>query len=363
MKFLFLSSFAHLALDPAADTVSGGAELQTALLARALAERGHDAVIIGTDHGQPPDRTLQGVRLRTGGAFHTGGLLDTLTALPRIVRVIREERPDFTLILGWTAWLYILHVLKPILGGKLVFICSSDVEVDGRYRQANPVRGALFERGLRGADVRYAMTNHQAALFKKASLSCSLYRNLVSPYASAESVKKDITFLWISRCQPLKRPHLFLDLADAHPGEKSVLIAPPEDPALYAELEARVKTMPQVTLLPGVPYREVQAWYDRAQIFVNTSEFEGYPNSFIQAGQGGAAILSLLVDPDHVLTQLGAGVCAGGDWEQFLREARALLADPVRLTALQAGAARLVHDLHGTEKNVAAFLAALRVDG
>ena len=109
MKFLFLSSYAHLVLDPEAKQTSGGAELQVALLASELAKRGHQVTIIGGDNGQPADRILQGVRLRIGGKFHTGRLLDTLRALPLVLRIAAEEKPDYTLILGWTTWLFFLR--------------------------------------------------------------------------------------------------------------------------------------------------------------------------------------------------------------------------------------------------------------
>jgi hypothetical protein len=52
MNFFFLSSHAHYALDRSATRVSGGAELQVALLAKELAIRGHEAVIVGGDTGQ-----------------------------------------------------------------------------------------------------------------------------------------------------------------------------------------------------------------------------------------------------------------------------------------------------------------------
>src|SRR5437764_1774392 len=100
MKFLFLSSHAHFALDPSATKVSGGAELQIALLAKELARRGHDVVIVGGDSGQSDNQTLQGVRTRVGGKFHTGGLVDTLRAVPVVFRILREEQPDYAGILG-----------------------------------------------------------------------------------------------------------------------------------------------------------------------------------------------------------------------------------------------------------------------
>ena len=217
LKFCFHSSFAHLALDPQETRVSGGAELQVALMARELVRRGHEALLVCGDHGQPDHRILQGVRARLGGAFQTGGLADTLKALPRIFRVIADEKPDFTFIYGWTSWLFFLLWARWRGHTRLGFTCMLDTEVNGEFRRENPVRGALFEQGVRRADVRYAITDYEVECFGKMGLDCTLYRPLIMPRTRALDGKKDIDFLWIARCQPIKRPHIFLDLARTGP--------------------------------------------------------------------------------------------------------------------------------------------------
>jgi glycosyltransferase involved in cell wall biosynthesis len=357
MKFLFLSSYAHLALDPASDKVSGGAELQVALLARELVVQGHEVVIVGADEGQEDGRVLDGVRTRTGGRFHTGGAWDTLRALPKVFGVIREERPDCTAVLGWTAWLgFLLRMRKRT---KLVYICGSDAEVDGSYRRANRLRGAIFERGLRGADQRFAMSEHQRGLMERAGLGCAMYRNLILPRPAPRTTGKAVDFLWVSRCIPLKRPHLFLDLAEQLPAARCAMIVPAEDRALWETVRERAARLANVEFHERVPYREVQHHFDRAEVFVNTSEFEGFPNTFIQAGQGGATVLSLVVDPDGVLADFGAGRCAEGDWETFVEDARELLGDAEARQALQRRCAEFVGEWHDNARNVGAFLAGL----
>ncbi len=357
MKFLFLSSYAHLALDPAAERAAGGAELQVALLARELVSRGHEVVIVGGDEGQA-ERVIEGVRTRIGGRFHTGGAWDTLCALPRVLSIIREERPDYTCLLGWTAWLGFL--LRARRFTKLVYICGSDAEVDGGYRRANRLRGWLFEKGVRGADQRFGMSEHQAGMMREAGMTCGMYRNLVMRRTdSCPQAGKDVDFLWVSRCIALKRPHRFLDLAEALPDARFEMIAPAEDRALFDTVKARAGRLANVEFHERVPYREVQRHFDRAEVFVNTSEFEGFPNTFIQAGQGGATILSLLVDPDELLSVHRAGLCAADDWETFLEDARELVADMEARRALQRRTAAIVADWHDNVRNVDAFLAGL----
>ena len=359
MKFLFHSSFAHLALDPAETRVSGGAELQVALLARELAQRGHDVTLVCGDHGQPDHRILQGVRCRLGGRFQTGGLADTLTALPKSLRVIADERPDFSFIYGWTTWLFFLLWSRRRRHTRIGFTCMLDTEVNGVFRKENPVRGALFEYGIRHADVRYAITDYEVECFGKMGLDCTLYRPLVMPRTTPRCTEKDIDFLWIARCQPIKRPHAFLDLAAALPEARCVMIAPNENAELWAAVEQRAKTLANVEFRERVPYHEVQTFYDRAQVFVNTSTWEGFANSFIQAGQGEAAILSLAVNTDGLLTRFNAGVCADDDPHRFIEAARGLFRDAALRREKQLGAARFVAEWHDNARNVDAFLAGL----
>lgn len=359
MKFAFLSSYAHRVLDPAETRVSGGAELQVALLARELARRGHEVLVIGGEDGQPADRMLDGVRCVSGGRFQTGGLADTLRALPVVFGHLRRFRPDFTAILGWTSWLFFLLAARWLYGTRLLFICGLDTEVNGEFRRANPVRGALFEWGIRLSDGRFAMSELQERLMREAGLTCGFYRNLILPRPAPRTGPKDIDLLWLARCQPIKRPHLFLDLAEALPEARCLMVCVREDVALWETVAQRASTLPNVEFRERVPYHEAQGIYDRAQLFVNTSEWEGFANAFIQAGQGETALLTLAVNSDGVLDKFHAGICVEGSMERLIAAARELLADPGRLHQLQAGAARFVEEWHDNALNTDRFLAGL----
>jgi glycosyltransferase involved in cell wall biosynthesis len=359
MKLAFLSSYAHLALDPAEKRVSGGAELQAALMARELARRGHDALLIGGDDGQNEARVLEGVRARTGGRFHTGNIADTLQALPVVFRILAQERPDYTFIYGWTAWTFFL--LWPRLRGctRTGFVCMLDTEANGVFRREHRLSGTLFEWGMRRADVRFAITEYQRECFREAGLAAGLYRPLIMPRSTPLRGDKDIDLLWIARCRSIKRPHVFLDVAARLPQTRCVMVAPGEDRELFQAVRDRARSLSNVVFHESVPYREVQSLYDRARIFVNTSTWEGFANSFIQAGQGEAAILSLSVDTDGLLERLNAGACAHDDLARLVAEAERLLHDPSALRENQLGAARFVHEWHDNNRNVDAFLAGL----
>ena len=360
MKILFLSSHAHYALDPAATRVSGGAELQVALLARELAVRGNEVVIVGGDTGQPDDRILDGVVNRSGGRFHTGALLDTVLALPRILELLHQYRPEYVAVLGWTAWLYILALIRPLFGFKLVFICGLDTEIDGSFGRTHGWKGRLFEKGVRLADRRFAMSDYQDELFRRKELPHALYRSLVLPRKHTMTAGKTEDLLWIGRCQSIKRPHLFLDLAQRLPHARCTMICSREDIPLWEGVSARAKTMKNITFLERGPYHGIQDYYDRSRLLVSTSEAEGVPNVMIQAAQGGAGIMSLEMDPDGMIARFGAGYCARGDFERLVDEISRLLSDSDACAAVGAGAARILTEWLSNERNTNAFLEGLK---
>jgi glycosyltransferase involved in cell wall biosynthesis len=359
MKFLFLSSHAHYALDQSSTRVSGGAELQMALLAKELLRFGHQVVIAGGDTGQKDGRIFEGVVTRNAGNFHTGGVIDTLMALPKVMGLLAEYRPKYVCILGWTAWLYILCVLRRIFRYKLVFICGLDTEINGSFGQTHGWKGKLFERGVARSDVRFAMSEHQRGLFRKAGQSCGMYRNLILPRVKSQTAFKDIDLLWVGRCQHIKRPHLFLDLAERLPTARCQMVCPKEDESLWDSVAERAQKIPNLTFLERVPYHEIQKTYDRTRFLVSTSEAEGFPNVMIHAAQGRSGILSLDLDPDGMIGIFGAGFCSAGDFELLLVRAGELLADPLGSQRMGDGAKRMLSEWLNNDANVTAFLKGL----
>ena len=359
MKFLFLSSHAQYALDSGATRVSGGAELQVALLAKELFRRGHESVIAGGDTGQEDGRVFDGVTTRNAGRFHTGGLVDTLMALPKVIGLLAEYRPEFVCVLGWTAWLYILCVLRPLFSYKLVFICGLDTEIDGSFGKTHGWKGRLFERGVAYSDIRFAMSEHQRNLFQKLRLSCGFYRNLILPCSRSCTDEKTVDLLWVGRCQHIKRPHRFLDLVQRLPEARCEMICPREDEELWKEVAARAGTLSNLTFHERIPYHQVQSHYDRSRFLVSTSEAEGFPNVMIQAAQGGAGILSLELDPDGLIGMFCAGICAKGDFDLLVAKALELLADRRASQEAGDGARRMLSEWLDNRKNTDAFLEGL----
>ena len=62
-----------------------------------------------------------------------------------------------------------------------------------------------------------------------------------------------------------------------------------------------------------VPKEEVTRLLQQSRMLLNTSDAEGFPNTFLQAAQLGVPIVSLHVDPERMLAEYDCGFCADGD--------------------------------------------------
>lgn len=342
--------------DPSAPRAAGGAEMQVALMARELVGRGHETVLLGSDTGQPDGAVWEGIRIRRGGRYATGGIADTLAAWPRIHRVLREEKPDYVVVYGWTSLLYALALWRRVLPFRLVFVCALDAEIDGEFLRRNPVRGFFFGRGMLSADARLSITAAQAEHFRRQGMSCEVTRLLLRPRSPGTMPEKKVDLLWVARCENVKRPELFLRLAGALPSARARMICAPHDETLFEKVQAMAAGIPNLEFLEGVPYRDIQGHFDESRIFVNTSSHEGVPNTFIHAGLGRAAIASLEIDPDRMFEKFSAGVQAHGDYDRLAAGIRSLLSDQDKLDRAASEAARYVAEWHGNAANVDAFL-------
>ena len=66
--------------------------------------------------------------------------------------------------------------------------------------------------------------------------------------------------------------------------------------------------------------------FAQAFVFVSTSLFEGFPNTFLQAGKYGVPILSYQVDPDDFIERNNCGIVAHGDFDRLVEGMRAIQA-------------------------------------
>lgn len=296
-----------------ADRPSGGAELQQTLLALALARRGWPVSMVVEDWGQADGATWQGIR--TLKAYRPDEGLPVVRFLhPRwtkLQRALRRADADIYYTSCAGAQLAQVALFAHRRGRKAVFRVASNSDCDPKTLLVQYRRDRLLYRhGLARADLVLAQTaQQQEALRRNFGRESRIAPSLIEPPARRRSLaQRDIDVLWVGHIRSFKRPDLLIEAARRLPGLRFHMVGGrmPGSEALFDSLRLDAQALPNVTFHGAVPYREVRTLYERARLFVGTSEIEGFPNTYLQSWSHGTPVVGFL-DPDGVLARYGMG--------------------------------------------------------
>jgi len=179
---------------------------------------------------------------------------------------------------------------------------------------------------------------------------------LVEP-ASAEQ-ERDIDVLWVANIRRLKRPDRMLALAGELPEAAIHMVGGPlpGEEALYGEVRREAARRPNLVFHGRLSYHDASALYARARLLVNTSEVEGFPNSYLQAWINGVPVVSYL-DPGGVIARNGLGATVGSPLGMHAA-VRRLLGDRSALAAAGARCRAFMEREFAEDRILAPYLAA-----
>ena len=82
-----------------------------------------------------------------------------------------------------------------------------------------------------------------------------------------------------------KRPELFLQLAEQNPAIRFRMVGGPSryGRSFHDQIKHEAEKLDNLEFIGFVPYAEVNHHFNGARVFVNTSDYEGFPNTFLQS--------------------------------------------------------------------------------
>jgi len=295
----------------------GGEQVQHTLLARALAKRGFPVTMIVADYGQPPVLTVDGIRVIRSHTF-TGGLPVLRFIHPRLTYLwsaLRRADADVYYVSCASVHVGIVALFAQLHGRKLIFRIAHDSDCEPKNLIIRYWRDKkIYEYGLRRASTILAQTvKQEQALKANYGLSSKIATMLVEPMQNEISfADRSIDVLWVNNIRGFKRPDLMLELARRLPNVSFHMVGGPmpDSEKMYEEIQAAAKLIPNLTFHGRVPYHDVNDYYERTKVFVNTSDSEGFPNSYLQSWRRGAPTVAFF-DPDSTIKRFNLGVAAG----------------------------------------------------
>ncbi|HUP97845.1 MAG TPA: glycosyltransferase family 4 protein [Usitatibacter sp.] len=280
--------------------VVGGAELQQALIAKALVARGYRVSMVSMNYGQVEGTEAHGVRIYNMCTPDEGipvvrfvhpRLTSLWQALKRVDADVYYQRTAASTT-GFLAAFGKFH------GKRCVYAGASDVDFMPKKQEIAYSRDRLlFEYGLRRVDRVIVQNNNQLKLLRENyGREGILIPNCYEAPAGACADRQGY-ILWVATMRASKRTHLVLEAARRLPQHKFVIVGGPEPSRAGAErfeaLREAARAIPNVEFLGHVPLDETERLFNGARAFLNTSAYEGFPNTFLQAYSRGIPVVGM----------------------------------------------------------------------
>lgn len=352
LRVCFATPGAYPMLRGEAD-VLGGSELRALRLMAGLARRG---VRVAISAFARRDR-----RLHFGwGELEVFG--DPTGVPPRWLRrrpgIAEREaswaRADAQVYVGFGAADYNAHLADWCRRASraMVLMLGSDLDLSDDYvignKEQNPY-GSVNEncrRALDDATAIVAQTDWQAAeVARRFGGPATVVPNPVSAVRVAPVERRH--FLWVGKSSAPKRPDECIALARRLPDLPFRMILNRADAALDDAIRRAAPA--NVDIVAAVPPDQMAQQYAAAFALLNTSLFEGMPNTFLEAGVQGTPVLSLSVDPDGMLARSGGGRCADDDAARFAEMVADAARSPAKISQMGAALERYVAERHAAE--------------
>lgn len=354
-RICFFTLNAYDMLVGATDGHVGGAQLQQVLIGRELVERGHDVFFVEHATSGKEEQTVDGITVRTKPKPAGNPLARAVEAARGTRRLLTEIDPetvyfrvlDFELlVLAWYCWrderrfVYNFAHDSEVTDDPVVF--SDPIKSSSQFRYA-------IHRALESADALVAQNQFQ---YDRATdrFDTDIHK-IPNGYAPADSVdpipvEGEQVVLWVSRFVPWKRPEIVFDLARDLPEIEFIVVGQNTDVDTYENAKREAATLDNVRFEGFVPFTEIDRYFVAADVFLNTSVSEGFPNTFLQAWAYGTPVASLNINPDGILTDFDIGIDAAGSYDALRDGIEAMTADAERYETLATNARRYFRENH-----------------
>ncbi|MHC4552429.1 MAG: glycosyltransferase, partial [Planctomycetota bacterium] len=305
IRVCFLSPKAYPIFNPDITSVFGGAEVDLYMIATELAKDDEfDVSFIVGDYDQPDEEIRENVRILKSVNFQQ----NPLTGARKIWAALKKVDANIYMLKTASPGVPLVQHFCRRHNRRFIYRTAHQDECDGTYLRTHRLLGTLFLRALKKADRVFTQNQRDAEMLLQGYGIDSVTVANGHQIPKVDRLEKK-WILWIGRTASFKHPERFLELAKAFPDEQFVMICQKAtEDTNYQQFCSQAEAIENLTFLRRVPFHEVDTYFEQAKVFVNTSDAEGFPNTFIQACKAATAILSFQVNPDNFLNRHNCGI-------------------------------------------------------
>lgn len=354
IEICFISTYAYPLFNSESTSIHGGSELQLYLIAKELSINNDFAIsfIVG-DFGQKNVDEYEKIKLfKSFNPKSNDSLYKKLIQAILYYRLFKKIDADIYFTSAANSTVGLVSLFCKLNNKKHIHRTAHENEVNLSYYKEG-ILGKIFIKGLVGSDLVVTQNEmHKKSLGKNHKIDASVLKNSFDVRDTNLSEKDSI--LWVARCDYWKKPELFIQLAKSIPNERFIMVCPPanENEDYQKEIEEKANKSKNLIFIDRVPFNDIQFYFNRAKIFINTSEYEGFPNTFLQAGIAKTPILSLNVNPDEFINKYNCGFFCENDFDKLVENANILINNKEEWDEKSGNVLNYVKENHDIHKNV-----------
>lgn len=228
----------------------------------------------------------------------------------RMLRSIKQYNPDFVFQISAAVNTGVMGIIANMLKIPFVYLAASNADADGKYAEYLPKsEQKLYRLGLRKSSMIISQNQYQYEYFKRQfpKKNITLVHN---PFFYEHQLPELKNFLdrkyvaWVGNFSKVKNlPAAFeIILALGHIKFKLAGVETNKtDQATVVALE-KLKQLKNVEFVGHLGRNEVIPFLSEAYALFNTSNLEGFSNTFLEALAVGTPVVTRKdLDPDHIL--------------------------------------------------------------
>jgi glycosyltransferase involved in cell wall biosynthesis len=363
LKICIVAHFAYGAMTGGSSGHIGGVERQTSFMARWLAARGHRVSLITWDEGQRDGVEIDGVRIlkickQDEGIRGVRFIHPRWTSLNKALRradadVYYQNCGEY--VTGQIALWCRFKKRRFVYSVAANADCQADLPLMPKLRER-----ILYRYGLRNADRIVVQTQIQQQMLVRnfgcdpvvIPMPCQGPDDLEFKPPDPPDPGRSL-ILWVGRICEVKRADKFLELARMCPDLNFQLIGPGDGSEYSRKVIVRAKEIPNISFYGPATYEQLTQFYLRASCLCSTSDFEGFPNTYLEAWSFGLPVITTF-DPDNIVAEKNLGAAAS-DVPGLARSVRNLLASPDLWKSASANARQYYVENHSIERVLPRF--------
>jgi glycosyltransferase involved in cell wall biosynthesis len=331
MKFCFIGEFSRALKG----STQGGGELQVALLAKALTLKGHEVVIIAPGASES-FVTPEGVKLISVPDWDKGlkGIRLFLYRIPRLKKILLEQNADYYYV-RMRAYMHLMPFwASKKTKGKFIIATACDLDVVNhfskfkyeyrprfnlfRFLTVDLPNDLVYNYLLKKADYVILQHSGQKINLNSAKGKIAIFPNIFD-FSNNKGLKNTGSeyFIHVGTLNILKGSQNLYDLINALDKNVSIVIVGQPTDKKSENLYKKLQKLGNVVLKGRLNHQDTIELIANAKALINTSNFEGFPNIFLEAWANGVPVISLNVNPGNVFYQRNMGIYCDGDLKKM----------------------------------------------